>query len=188
MLYSFSIDIENFSEQQRKRLDYIPPLPPAFRSAQQTAVQVGENTAARSSTDEANLRTWFPLTYGQPIANVVSSASSTTATPLPSKPLNICIVFAGRQSPGGHNVVAGLVDFITQSAPGSKVYGATGGTIGLFEQRFIEITDKVLQTFRNQVSNYRKIMISTYYCTVHISYSLIFYISSRFHFFIFLLF
>jgi pyrophosphate--fructose-6-phosphate 1-phosphotransferase len=146
------IDIENFSEQQRKRLDYIPSLPPAFRQGSQTGVAVGENTAARSTTDEANLRTWFPSTYGQPIANVVSvTGSSTASSPLPSKPLSVCIVFAGRQSPGGHNVVTGLVDFLKQLAPGSKVYGATGGTIGLFEQRFIEINDKVVQTFRNQV-------------------------------------
>ena len=46
--------------------------------------------------------------------------------------MNVGVVFCGRQSSGGHNVVAGLFDYLHAMNPTSKLLGFIGGTSGLF--------------------------------------------------------
>lgn len=43
------------------------------------------------------------------------------------------VVFCGRQTPGGHNVVAGLLDFLGGS--GARLLGFVGGVHGLFKKQ-----------------------------------------------------
>ena len=43
-------------------------------------------------------------------------------------PLNIGVVFCGRQAPGGHNVVAAVYDGVKEISSGGKVYGFIGGS------------------------------------------------------------
>ena len=42
--------------------------------------------------------------------------------------------FNGRQSPGGHNVIYGLL------SDNTEVYGFIGGNKGIFENKYIKIT------------------------------------------------
>ena len=58
-------------------------------------------------------------------------------------------MFCGRQSSGGHNVVTGLFDYIHAMNPNSKVIGFIGGTSGLFEGSFVELTEEKLSLYRN---------------------------------------
>ncbi|XP_043717670.1 pyrophosphate--fructose 6-phosphate 1-phosphotransferase subunit alpha-like [Telopea speciosissima] len=60
------------------------------------------------------------------------------------------VVFCGRQSPGGHNVICGLYDAIKFYNPKSTLIGFCGGTEGLFAQKSIEITEDIVLTYRNQ--------------------------------------
>ncbi|XP_077210502.1 pyrophosphate--fructose 6-phosphate 1-phosphotransferase subunit alpha-like isoform X2 [Tasmannia lanceolata] len=60
------------------------------------------------------------------------------------------VVFCGRQSPGGHNVIWGLHDAIKCHNRKSTLLGFVGGTEGLFAQKTLEITDDVLSTYKNQ--------------------------------------
>jgi 6-phosphofructokinase len=41
---------------------------------------------------------------------------------------------------GGHNVIAGLLDFLSQRHPGSHLYGFLDGPKGILKQRCAEIT------------------------------------------------
>ncbi|AQL03428.1 Pyrophosphate--fructose 6-phosphate 1-phosphotransferase subunit alpha [Zea mays] len=62
----------------------------------------------------------------------------------------IGVVFSGRQSPGGHNVIWGLYDVVKAHNSNSKIIGFLGGTDGLFAQKTIEITDEALPSYKNQ--------------------------------------
>ncbi|XP_020597343.1 pyrophosphate--fructose 6-phosphate 1-phosphotransferase subunit alpha-like isoform X2 [Phalaenopsis equestris] len=71
----------------------------------------------------------FPCTYGQPLAHFmrttmkVSDAQIIAEHPI----LRVGVVFCGRPSPGGHNVVWGLHDAIKSHNPESVVLGFIGG-------------------------------------------------------------
>lgn len=59
------------------------------------------------------------------------------------------VVFCGRQSSGGHNIITGLFDYIHQMNPNSKLIGFIGGTSGLFEGSCVELTAEKLSLYRN---------------------------------------
>lgn len=44
---------------------------------------------------------------------------------------------------------AGLHDALKAANPGSCLYGAIGGTLGLFEDNLVEITEDMLALYRN---------------------------------------
>jgi pyrophosphate--fructose-6-phosphate 1-phosphotransferase len=60
------------------------------------------------------------------------------------------VVFCGRQSPGGHNIITGLFDALKKHNSESTLIGFIGGSEGLFAQKFVEMTSEVLADFRNQ--------------------------------------
>nr|CAB3467954.1 unnamed protein product [Digitaria exilis] len=64
--------------------------------------------------------------------------------------VRVGVVFSGRQSPGGHNVIWGLYDAIKAHNSNSKLIGFLGGTDGLFAQKTMEITGEALSSYRNQ--------------------------------------
>ena len=64
------------------------------------------------------------------------------------KRITVGVVFCGRQTPGGHNVVAGLYDYL--NAAGSSLLGFVGGIQGLYKQQTVPITDDLLANYRNQ--------------------------------------
>lgn len=62
---------------------------------------------------------------------------------------NIGIVFSGGPAPGGHNVIAGIFDAAKRANPDSKIYGFILGPTGILECSFIEITQSLVDAYRN---------------------------------------
>ncbi|MCK5695350.1 MAG: 6-phosphofructokinase [Desulfobacula sp.] len=62
---------------------------------------------------------------------------------------NIGVVFSGGPAPGGHNVIAGLYDEIKNYNCQSKVFGFLMGPDGLIESKYIEITQSLVDAYRN---------------------------------------
>ncbi|KAL8525504.1 hypothetical protein ACS0TY_014934 [Phlomoides rotata] len=60
------------------------------------------------------------------------------------------VVFCGKQSPGGHNVVWGLLEALKVHNPKSIFLGFLGGSQGLFAQKTLELSDEILATYKNQ--------------------------------------
>jgi pyrophosphate--fructose-6-phosphate 1-phosphotransferase len=62
---------------------------------------------------------------------------------------NIGIVFSGGPAPGGHNVIAGLYDAAKKANPQSKIYGFLIGPDGIIENEVVELTDNLVDSYRN---------------------------------------
>eukprot|EP00443_Scrippsiella_acuminata_P042352 CAMPEP_0115298380 /NCGR_PEP_ID=MMETSP0270-20121206/68231_1 /TAXON_ID=71861 /ORGANISM="Scrippsiella trochoidea, Strain CCMP3099" /LENGTH=1200 /DNA_ID=CAMNT_0002716061 /DNA_START=49 /DNA_END=3651 /DNA_ORIENTATION=- len=58
----------------------------------------------------------------------------------------IGIVFCGRQAPGCHDLLCGVVDML-RTSDGSKVFGFVGGTHGLFEKQAVELTPEICKAY-----------------------------------------
>ncbi len=65
------------------------------------------------------------------------------------KTRNIGLVFSGGPAPGGHNVIAGLYDAAKKANRNSKIYGFLLGPDGIIENEAVELTDDIVDTYRN---------------------------------------
>jgi len=135
---------EEYSSIQKSRMTYIPPLPSCFSSGPARYVKT------QGKPLDAHLSSWFPKTLSSNTVNFLSGTSG-QGEAIPSKPIKVGIVFCGRQCPGGHNVVAGVLDALNQWAPGSVLLGFVGGTLGLFEGKTITLNNANVAPYRNQV-------------------------------------
>ncbi|MEA1967476.1 MAG: 6-phosphofructokinase [Thermodesulfobacteriota bacterium] len=61
----------------------------------------------------------------------------------------IGIVFSGGPAPGGHNVIAGIFDAAKKANPESKILGFILGPDGILENRYVEITESLVDAHRN---------------------------------------
>ncbi|KAK2988172.1 hypothetical protein RJ640_020654 [Escallonia rubra] len=139
------------SDLQKLRSLYKPELPPCLQGTT-VRVELGDTTASADQSDAHTLSRSFPHTYGQPLAHFLrATAKVPDAQIINEHPtIRVGLVFCGRQSPGGHNVIWGLHDALKIHNPSSILLGFLGGSEGLFAQKTLEITDDILATYKNQ--------------------------------------
>nr|XP_043618150.1 pyrophosphate--fructose 6-phosphate 1-phosphotransferase subunit alpha [Erigeron canadensis] len=139
------------SDLQKTRSLYQPELPPCLQGTT-VRVEFGDATAAADPSGANVIARSFPHTYGQPLAHFFREKSQTpNAQTISEHPaVRVGLVFCGRQSPGGHNVVWGLHEALKIHNPKSVLLGFLGGSEGLFAQKTLEITDDILATYKNQ--------------------------------------
>jgi pyrophosphate--fructose-6-phosphate 1-phosphotransferase len=56
---------------------------------------------------------------------------------------------SGGQAPGGHNVIAGLFDALKAAHKNNKLYGFLGGPSGVVDGKAIELTNALINHYRN---------------------------------------
>jgi len=122
------------------RSAYKPKLPKVLQKA--VSVKLGKATA--SVADQAAIKALFPKTYGQGELTFAPGKGLKCA-----RPIQVALVLSGGQAPGGHNVVAGLYDGLKKLNKKNRLFGYLGGPSGLLENKRIEITDKLLASYRN---------------------------------------
>ncbi|KAG2661030.1 pyrophosphate--fructose 6-phosphate 1-phosphotransferase subunit alpha-like isoform X2 [Panicum virgatum] len=139
------------SEVQKKRALYQPEVPPCLQGTT-VRVEYGDAAIAADPAGAHVISQAFPHTYGQPLAHFLrKTAVVPDAKVISEHPaVRVGIVFCGRQSPGGHNVVWGLYEAIKAHNQSSKLIGFLGGSDGLLAQKTLEITDDVLSSYKNQ--------------------------------------
>ncbi|GAB2210388.1 hypothetical protein Droror1_Dr00015654 [Drosera rotundifolia] len=139
------------SDLQKQRSLYQPELPPCLQGTT-VRVEYGDGTTAVDPADAHTISRYFPNTYGQPLAHFLrATAKVPDAQIITEHPaIRVGVVFSGRQSPGGHNVIWGLHNALKIHNPSSVLLGFLGGTDGLFAQKTLEITVDILSTYRNQ--------------------------------------
>lgn len=139
------------SPLQKARALYRPEPPPCLQGTTVT-VEYGDAAIAADIADAHVISHAFPHTYGQPLAHFLTkTANVPDASIITEHPVvRVGVVFSGRQSPGGHNVIWGLYDAVKAHNSNSKVIGFLGGTDGLFAQKTMEITNEALSSYKNQ--------------------------------------
>ncbi|KAI0512039.1 hypothetical protein KFK09_012674 [Dendrobium nobile] len=139
------------SDLQKKRTLYQPEIPPCLEGTT-VRVEFGGGTTAADPAGAHVISQAFPHTYGQPLAHFLRRTSKVPnaqiITEHPS--IRVGVVFSGRQSPGGHNVIWGLYNALKVHNTNSVLLGFVGGTEGLFAQKILKITDEVLSSYKNQ--------------------------------------
>ena len=128
------------SALQIARAAYQPKLPLGLRG--NVCIKEGEPTQSVGNQDE--IKALFPNTYGMPLVEFVPSDEKKEYAPM-----NIGIILSGGQAPGGHNVICGLYDELKKQNPENKLYGFLMGPGGLVDHKYIELTDALIDEYRN---------------------------------------
>jgi pyrophosphate--fructose-6-phosphate 1-phosphotransferase len=131
------------SPLQEARYSYRPRLPKALRG-KLSAVSVSFGEPTESVDNQSELKQLFAHSYGKPIATFRPEGGNGS-----SEPLTVGVVLSGGQAPGGHNVIAGLLDALRALDSSSKLYGFLKGPGGILENRVIELTPGFVDDYRN---------------------------------------
>ena len=107
-------------------------------------MSIKEGEPTQSVGDQEEIKKLFPNTYGMPLVEFVPSDEKKEYAPM-----NIGIILSGGQAPGGHNVICGLYDELKKQNPANKLYGFLMGPGGLVDHKYIELTDAIIDDYRN---------------------------------------
>lgn len=130
----------NISILQKERASYKPEMPKSIRGA----VKLTEGHKTESVADQEAIAGLFPNTYGMPLVSMEAAN-----TQKEQAPINVGVILSGGQAPGGHNVISGIFDGIKKINPESRLYGFLGGPGGLINHKYIELTDEIINKYRN---------------------------------------
>ena len=134
----------NHSPLQAERIKFKPTLPAVLKAgAGAVKTKIGKPT--KSVADQAKIKAMFPNTYGMPEITFTKGKNAEAA----KKVIKMAVVLSGGQAPGGHNVIAGILDGLKKANTKNKLYGFLGGPSGILENKFIEITPKLMADYRN---------------------------------------
>ena len=125
------------------RFAYIPKMPEIYASPV-SAIKAVPTEIIEPKYDKKSLRDIFTHSFGKPAVKFASGDNS-----FASNPLTIGVLLSGGPAPGGHNVIAGLFDGLKRGSSESRLIGFKGGPGGLVDDKFIEITAELVDSYRN---------------------------------------
>ena len=128
------------SALQKARASYQPKHPSALWGA----VKAVEGAPTESVANQTEIKSLFPTTYGLPVLTFEKNTASKV-----SAPINVGVILSGGQAPGGHNVISGLFDGIKAINKDSRLYGFLMGPGGFVDHKYIELTAKIIDDYRN---------------------------------------
>ncbi len=128
------------SALQQARANYVPKLPNSLKG--EISLRLGANTTAVANA--ADIERLFPKTYGMPEIELCAG-NKVKEYPV----VNVGVILSGGQAPGGHNVISGLFDSLRKLNKNNKLYGFLGGPSGLVDHKYMELTDDIIDDFRN---------------------------------------
>lgn len=135
--------MREISPLQKERLKYQPKLAGVLATGiNNIKLSLGE--ATQSVKDQDEIKKLFKDVYGKPIAKF-----STTGENLSTQQKNVGVILSGGQAPGGHNVIAGLYDALKTADKSNKLFGFLGGPSGIVDGKYLEITDEIIDKYRN---------------------------------------
>src|SRR5574344_1324951 len=128
------------SALQIERASYAPKLPDALKGL----VKAVEGAPTQSVADQEESKKMFPNTYGLPIVKFESTTDKTEFAAF-----NVGVILSGGQAPGGHNVICGIFDGIKKLNKDCRLYGFLMGPAGLIDHNYMEITEDIINDYRN---------------------------------------
>ena len=131
------------SALQKARSSYNPKLPLILRVDIRKIKPVYGNPT-QSVSDQEKLKQLFPNTNGLPKESFEKGDNTDIG-----KKMNVGVILSGGQAPGGHNVICGLYDALKKANPESQLYGFMGGPSGILDDKYIIMTDELIDAYRN---------------------------------------
>ena len=131
------------SALQKARYSYNPKLPMILREDIRKIKPVYGNPT-QSVSDQEKLKQLFPNTYGLPKVSFEKGDNTDIG-----KKMNVGVILSGGQAPGGHNVICGLYDALKKANPENQLYGFMGGPSGILDDKYIIMTDELIDAYRN---------------------------------------
>ena len=125
------------------RFAYTPKMPEIF-SSPVSAIRAVPTEIIEPKYDKESLREIFTHSYGKPAVKFTSGDNK-----FASNPLTVGVLLSGGPAPGGHNVIAGLFDGLKRGSAESRLIGFKGGPGGLVDDKFVEITAELVDSYRN---------------------------------------
>ena len=133
--------MNEISPLQKARAAYAPKLPVALRNG--AAVKVTEGAPTTAVADVEKIQAIFETTFGSPVLTFEAGEAKT----MPA--LTAGVILSGGQAPGGHNVIAGLYDGLKSLNPANRLIGFLKGPDGLIKNQYMELTDDIIDAYRN---------------------------------------
>jgi len=130
------------SPLEEARSAYRSKLSPALATCG-PFVSVEDGVRTEAAADPTAIRSRFPLTYGAPLVTFRPGTRKTATA------RRVGVILSGGQAPGGHNVIAGLLDGLKAIHPASELYGFLGGPGGLLKNKYRHLTPDVVDAYRN---------------------------------------
>lgn len=133
---------ETFSLLQSLRRAEIIALPHVLEKA---TLKFENKEALGAVADHEDIERLFPKTFGRPRIALSSNPLQSSNSP----GLKVGVVLSGGQAPGGHNVIAGVYDFVMKISPDSSVIGFLDGPQGIYNGEYSVLTHEVIDSYRN---------------------------------------
>ena len=130
---------------QQARAAYQPKLPTALWGA----VKAVEGAATESVADQEQIKKLFPNTYGLPELRFEKDTDVAKVKSSDKEVINVGVILSGGQAPGGHNVISGLFDGLKSLNKANRLYGFLMGPGGLVDHNYMELTDDIIDQYRN---------------------------------------
>ena len=134
--------IDNLTPLFKDRLKFKPIIPDIIKNLD--SIQIADGPKTEAPADQAELKKLFKNTYGQPVCDISKGKSGDI-----HRKLKVGMILSGGNAAGGHNVVAGLYDALKEGNKESCLIGFKGGAGGILSNDYIEITDDLMDMYRN---------------------------------------
>ncbi|MDR2772280.1 MAG: diphosphate--fructose-6-phosphate 1-phosphotransferase [Elusimicrobiota bacterium] len=134
---------DQFSELQNERSKFKPQLPKVLRSFPSN-VKIKKGAPTKSVANHKEIEEIFQNTYGLPAITFIKGKNTNV-----KKKIRVGVVLSGGQAPGGHNVIAGVLDCIKKANSQNVLVGFLGGPSGILENKSVLITAKSIKNYRN---------------------------------------
>jgi len=131
-----------FSSLQRARLNAPMELPSILMHSPNLTYEAHEALGAVADHDD--IKNCFPRTYGKAR---ISLKPANTITKY--DPMRVGVVLSGGQAPGGHNVIAGIYDYIKKVHKDSVMVGFMDGPQGIYNGEYCIVSDELMNDYRN---------------------------------------
>jgi len=136
--------MDSISELQKERLNYKPELPEILK-LNFSSIKPATGKPTSSAADEEKLRNIFKNTFGKPVVTFAKGINKN----IKKDPIKVGVVLSGGQAAGGHNVICGIFDALKKANKKSKLIGFLGGPSGIIDGKFKELTEDIIDKYRN---------------------------------------
>ena len=138
--------IDKVSPEEAERRSYSPPKCEAFTSPSTSLRETDEFVFFKDLEAQAKL----PDIIDNRVQIICGDTNPDSAHLAHyGREMRIGIVFSGGPAPGGHNVIAGLFDAAKNANPKNRIFGFLQGPDGIIENQSVEITESLVDAYRN---------------------------------------